>query len=258
MLPKQAKSTAESAFRELTHFIQVDLESVDPFTLARLEKAATDGMKSNVVMAYQAFGLICRYRWDNDGVDEYFKLALRTSNDSSIMVNYASTLMSLNRFAEAATWSESASRATPENLNFLRTAVEANWYAGRYDRSLELIDTLCSRALEPNLPADMEHRRQMVSTLHRCEVSLDTVERLHSALYKFLADNNIISRGALSYIDNAPGEESVFVTITIDRDEEEVRRLDEQLTPILFDSVEHFPLGSFSIGLEKLEAEHAS
>jgi hypothetical protein len=185
-------------------------------------------------------------------VDENFGTAIRLSGNAALKANYAATLMSLGRVSEAATLSERASAAEPSNLHVLRIAVEWNWYAGRFERSFDLAEMLRLRSPNDDM-SDGAHRQQVVETLRQCDVSFNTVERLHAALYRYLSDQRIVSRGAQSYVDTSVGEESVLVTVTIDRDEDEVRRLDEALTPVLFGAVEHFPLGSFSIGLGRFE-----
>jgi hypothetical protein len=257
MQPKQAKSMAESAFDEKTNLISRGIDVVDEFTLARLERQAREGIKTEAILGYQALGLVGRYRWDHAAVDENFGAAIRLSGSAAVTANYASTLMSLDRISEAAIMSEKASAAEPTDLTCLSTAVESNWNAGRFERSLELLETLGVRSPNECL-TDVAHRQQIVATLRQCEVSFNTVERLHAALYNFLSDKHVVSRGTQSYVDTSVGEESVFITVAIDRGEDDVRRLDEELTPVLFGAVEHFPLASFSIGLGNLGRTHGS
>ena len=152
---------------------------------------------------------------------------------------------------------EKASASQPTNLSELKKAIETNWYAGRWERSLELTQTLLERSPGENRQVK-EHRDEFMALVRRNNVSFETIERLYDTLYLFLRDRRIRAHGFASYIDQSPGEESIAIRIHIDRSEQEVDALEEELTPLLFNAVEEFPLGSFSIELGRRTVPHAA
>jgi len=253
----QTKSVAEEAFDELSALLVDGAESIDGFSKVRFAKLARDGIQTNPVLAYQALAMLSGLEWDHDAVDHNYKTALNCTADGSVASNYASTLSSLNRFAEAACMAEKASASQPTNLSELKKAIETNWYAGRWERSLELTQTLLERSRGENRQVK-EHRDEFMALVRRNNVSFETIERLYDTLYLFLRDRRIRAHGFASYIDQSPGEESIAIRIHIDRSEQEVDALEEELTPLLFNAVEEFPLGSFSIELGRRTVPHAA
>ncbi|MFP6562832.1 hypothetical protein WJ542_31710 [Paraburkholderia sp. B3] len=256
MVAPRAKSVAEEAFDELSSLVHNDWDSLDPFTLARLERAARNGISVDPILAHQVLGIVAAIRWDDATMDEQFGIAMRYDTGATVEENYASTLDGVERCIESANMYERAANTHPTDLAIWRLAMRANWQAGRWQRTLELADVLAQRSPDEEFP-HLETQKQLIAMAERNGVSLSTIETLHTALYSFLHDRRVHSVGTTCHSDTTPGEESIYIMVRIRGDLEQVKRLDEELTPVLFDAVDDLPLGSFCIGLVAEEREDA-
>ncbi len=134
------------------------------------------------------------------------------------------------------------------NLSDLRLAADAAWHAGLWGRSLELMELLpASDSSQGDDP--YTDRFKAVSILRDRGVTFELVETLHTAVYGFLADRGVRIAGTSLYIDESPGDQTIFVTIEVAESEDVTRKLDEELTEVLFSAVDVVPLGTFSIDL---------
>lgn len=254
MTRAQTKTIASEIFDEVSAILAGGIFTLDEFTRARLERKAHDALQADQLLGYQALALIASLDWNNAAVDEYFGKAMRFESGGSAEENYATCLMSLNRFQEAAVVAEKASALQPTDLASLRSAIEVNWCGGRWQRAMELTETLRHRSPKEDWALYSPRERLMEVT---CDlgVPFDTIERLFNALYSFLADKQVRSRACSSAIDTTPGDTAIYVSIKVDGSNEQVQMLDDELTPLLFDAVDELPLGSFFIGLEPVDAE---
>jgi tetratricopeptide (TPR) repeat protein len=244
----KAQTVAEEAFNELTVRLRAGQLELDGFTKLRLERAAKSAITIAPAAAHQVLAILAGLQWDDAAMDEHFGIAMRYDTGSRVEHNYATVLLALDRYIEAANMFERASNTNPNDLGLLRSASAINWQAGRWQRALELAELLKQRSPDQEVePLASQH--SMVELAQRNDVSLLVIEQLHTALYSFLHDRRIRVQGSSAGCDLTPGEESLYVTIRINGDSAAVQRLDEELTPVLFDAVEAFPVGSFHIGL---------
>ena len=248
MAAPRAKSVAEEAFDELSSLVHKDWGSIDSFTLARLERAAKNGIPVDPVLAHQVLGIVAAIRWDDATMDEQFGIAMRYDAGATVEENYASTLDGAGRCIESANLYERAANTHPIDRAIWRRAMQANWQAGRWQRTLDLADELAKRSPDEEFP-HLNTQKQMIAVVKRNGVSLQTIEALHTAVYSFLHDRRVRTIGTVCDSDTSPGEESIYILVRIKGDPEQVKELDEELTPVLFDAVDAFPLGSFYIGL---------
>lgn len=254
----KAKTVAEEAFDELTVLLREGRLDIDEFTKARLDRAARHAIHIEPSQSHQILAILAGLEWDDVAMDEHFGIAMRYDSSAVVENNYAAVLLAVDRYIEAATMYERASKTDPNDLGLLRAAQAINWQAGRWQRAVDIAETLKLRSPneEPEFLAD---QRSLIEIAERNKVMLPVIEQLHTAVFSFLHERRIRSQGISCNVDTTPGEESIYVSVRINGDREEVQRLDEELTPLLFDAVDEFPLGSFHIGLavERSEARDA-
>lgn len=248
------KTRAEEAFDELSVLLQEKRFDIDEFTQIRLEKAARSGIEIFPSEAHQVLAILAGLRWDAAAMDENFSTAMRFGTESIVEHNYAETLRAANRYVDAANMYERASNTNPTDLVLLRSAMVCNWQAGRWQRAMDLAEILMQRSPDEEFEY-LAKQRALIEMAQRNGVSLGVVEQLHTALYSFLRDRHIRALSSATDMDHTPGEESIYIAIRIKADREEVQRLDEELTPVLFDAVEVLPLGSFHIYLDVEEED---
>ncbi|EMN1928525.1 hypothetical protein RVV18_002940 [Burkholderia ambifaria] len=254
----RAKTVAEAALDELAGLLRDGAKKIDDFTCARLDRSARNGMHADPQQAHQVLGILAAMRWDDRQMDEHFHTAMRIARSALVNANYASTLELVDRFQEAADMYEKALSAHPTDLSLLRKAVSTSWQAGQWERSLELAQTLKERSPQEEIQHFFGEQLQAIEILRRAGVEIEVVERLHAALYTFLRSKQVWTSGSSMTADKTPGEEAVYVTVNVGLPLQEVRALDEELTPVLFDAVEEFPLGSLYIGLGAGELLHVA
>ena len=253
----KAESTAEHAFDQLSALLQDVWGPIDEFTLARLEAAANNGMSTDPVQAHQVLAIVAAVRWNDAAMDKHFGIAMRLDAGTTVEENYAATLIGVERWVEGAIVYERAANENPADLSILRSAMQMNWRAGRWERSLAIAEVLKQRA--PN--EQFEHlamQQQLVECAKRIGLSLAQVEALHTATYRYLHDQRVRSCGYRFDIDDTPGDETLHVIVDVPASYEEVERLDDALTPLLFDAVALLPLASFHIQLGARETSIAA
>jgi hypothetical protein len=248
MRPSKAKSTAEAAFDEVISLMNRRFVELDEFTAARLERAARAGIGNDPEHAYQTLGIIAASKWDVESMQSNFECAMRYASSGAVCVNYATSLNCTARLLEGAEQAETAAQREPTNLAYLRIAIDSNWNAGRWARALELQEQYHKRTVD-EMPLEFSYRENAFRIAERNGVKLETIEQLHTALFRFLSERHVRCLGAQAFTDSTPGEEAIYVTALVPGEAHEVRKLDEELTGVLFDAVEEFPLGTFSIEL---------
>jgi hypothetical protein len=178
---------------------------------------------------------------------------MRLAPRGTTYCNYAATLISMNRFIEAAKRVEMATLCEPTNLAVLRMATNTCWHAGLWEQSMSFARQLAERSPKED-PGSMEHRRRAMEVIERSGVSADKIEWLYTAVYAFLRERRIQVKGWTEDIDPMLCEETVYTTVEIDGSCEEVARLDMDLTPFLFAGPHTPPLATFSIDLGAYKA----
>jgi tetratricopeptide (TPR) repeat protein len=250
------RTSAGAALTELSALCQQDWNTIDAFTLARLERTARGGLQTDPVGAHQVLAIVAAVRWDDEEMDNHFGAALRIKSGATIQSNYATALDCVGRCSEAADMYERAAQIEECDLSLLRRTINANWRAGRWMRALEMTKTLMQRAPGESFE-DLEDDEDIVALANRLDVSHELIEKLHSTVHAFLRERKIwVSGSSLDFIAT-PGEECIYVAINVCTDRENAVRLDRELTPVLFDSVDDLPLGSFHIYIAS-EADHAA
>jgi len=248
------KSIAETAFRELTTRVTGGFQAIDEFTRIRLQRAATDGLNADPAVAHQVLAIIAATQWNHAKVDDHFGRAMRIAPCATTYCNYAATLISMNRFVEAAKLVEMASACEPSNLPFLRMAVNTCWLAGLWERSMMFLQQLGERSPKEDM-RPFAQRRAAVAIVEKRSISFETIERFYTTIYQFLSRHRIQVRGWAEDIDPSACEESIYLVVEIDRVQAEVERLDEELTPAIFSEIALPPLSAFSINLGVHKAE---
>jgi len=248
----QSKTVAEDAFAELSQLVRKGLGQVDEFTLLRLERAAQKGMKMDPAVAFQALGLVSRLRWDRDQLDRNFNAARAYSSCGIVEFNYASALRSMNRYVEASHWMNAAVDCAPTDLSFLRTAIDVAWAAGLWGECEALGRKLSERA--PDGPAPLsEIQRAALKVLRDASVPLETIAALHAATYSFLESKRVRIRTYDIDVDCDPGDESVYVELSLRANYEEVEALYDDLSNIFYETVENPRVDAFIISLKASE-----
>lgn len=248
------KSIAEAAFREVTSRVTGGFQAIDEFTRIRLQKTARDGLNADPAVAHQVLAIIAATQWNHAKVDEHYGRAMRIAPHATTYCNYAATLVSLNRFVEAAKLVEMASLCEPANLAYLRMAVDTCWHAGLWERSMWFLQQLEKRSPKEDMRS-FSQRRVAMEIVRNDNVPFATIEKLYTSVYAFLSKRRIQSRGWSEFVDSRRDEEAVFVTVEIDQSCAEVDRLDRELTEVLFNAVDNVPVETFAINLGVYEVK---
>ncbi len=241
-----------AAFNQICAHLDEDAGELDAATRKRLERIAKESMEAHPALAWQTLGMLAAERWDSEALEVAYANALRCERGVQAGINCAVALAACNRFGEAAEVAERAWQAQPSSLLALRGAIDMAWQAGRWARALELMQALSPRSNATDRETEA-YRRKAVAILERHAVPLSAVEALHDALYGLLATRRVRALAACEFVDDGPGEETVYVTVQIAREHDEVAQLDEALAEALSDAVEAYPLAAFVIDLAERE-----
>jgi tetratricopeptide (TPR) repeat protein len=241
-----------AAFNQICAHLDEDAGELDAATRKRLERIAKESMEAHPALAWQTLGMLAAERWDGEALEVAYANALRCERGVQAAINCAVALAACNRFGEAAEVAERAWQAQPSSLLALRGAIDMAWQAGRWARALELMEALNPRSNATDRETEA-YRRKAVAILEQYAVPLSVVETLHDAVYDFLATRRVRALAACEYVDDGPGEETVYVTVQIARERDEVERLDEALTEVLQETGGLPVLSTFCITLGEVE-----
>ncbi|WP_087688038.1 hypothetical protein [Pandoraea sp. PE-S2R-1] len=240
-------SKARAAFAELGDIAHARIEA-DEFTLARCERDAKASFDEDPIGALQLLGVVASFRWDDVGVQSNFERALAMGGSTTVQSNYARALGDINRYRQAANQFLLASGREPENLALLRSAIVLNFSVFEFDVARELCEKLAQRT--PSLGDDMREDMKMIEGIEKLGVDLETVRRTIDCALSFLASKNVRAVGFKQALDVSDGDGCLYVDVVVRTSEVRARELDEEFTPVLFDSIEHPQLSSIVVGLE--------
>ncbi|OXS92624.1 hypothetical protein [Pandoraea apista] len=240
-------SKAREAFAELGAIAHAGKEA-DEMTLARCARAARASLPNDPISAYQVFGVIASFRWNVSELTDNFRLALQAGGSASVNGNFARALADINRYKEAADQYAAAANREPENLSWLRMAGAFYYSVGDWERVKTIYEKLSKRA--DDVGEDMREIFEVVEGVEDFKIDLGTVRSTVDSALSFLTSKRVRTAGFRQTLDKSVGDECLYVDIMVHADENRVRELDEEFTPILFDEVERPQLSSIVVSLE--------
>ncbi len=241
----------DEAFQQLTALADLGV-SPDELSLQRHERAARECIHTDAVGAYQALGAVAMFRWSVEGVREHFERAVRLHSGAAVRANYGRALAELNDVVGAAVELEIASEKEPTNLSYLRAAIMYRFGAGQWTRARELLDRLDQRTREPGVR--MLGLRNTLEFASVISLRDETVSESVACALEFLRSRKVRVKGFFHSIDDVSGDDTVYLDIQIGTSKEEAKALDEELTSLLFDTVEDLQPGLFALSLDSCHA----
>ncbi|WGS54616.1 hypothetical protein LFL96_26780 [Paraburkholderia sp. D15] len=243
----QPLSKAQEAFNRLADLLALR-DEIDEFTLSRLERMAKEALQVDASNAYQVLGMIASRRWDAAGVNSNFQRAILSAPRAEIHANFGRALCDLNDLEEASVQVGIAADKEPENLLYLRSAINWSFCAGRWTRAQELMRVLLTRTKE-----QVQQSAELVSMAEmaqRIGLREETVQRTVSCAMEFLQSKKIRVVNYSNSAEKGRGEECIYFAFIVDVDAETARDVDDELTPILFQQVGELQLDSFVFTIE--------
>ena len=243
----QPLSKAQEAFNQLADRL-TENDEIDEFTLNRLERMADEGLRVDPSNAYQVLGMIASRRWDVDGVSSNFRRAMLAAPRAEIYANFGRALCDLNDLDEASTQVAIAAEREPENLLYLRSAINWSFCAGKWTRARELTRLLLSRTKE-----QVQQQAELISMTEMAErigLREETVWKTVACATAYLRSKKIRVINYSNSAEKSRGEECIYFAFLIDCDPQVAGDLDDELTPILFQEVGDLQLDSFVFTIE--------
>lgn len=247
------RETAARAFKELLPCFQGDWNAIDEFSLAHLVKIARADLSSDPTNAHQVLAMAAAVHWDEAGVDRHFNAALGSDESEAIRSNYAFALDCIGRCDRAANMYERSAHINFNDVTVLQKAIETQWRAGRWARSIGLTKIL-RLSSPPANPEPSDAKKKIVECTARIGASPYLLERLHAAIHSFLRDRKIRSVSSSFDLDDAAGNDKIHLTMDVLADPETVECLNEELAVVSSDAMESHPLSHFCIGLSGAHA----
>jgi hypothetical protein len=136
----------------------------------------------------------------------------------------------------------------PENLLYLRSAINWSFCAGRWTRAQQLLRVLLTRTKE-----QVQQSAELVSMAemaHRIGLREETVQNTVTCAMEFLRSRKIRVINYSNSAEKGRGEECIYFAFLVDVDPQTARDLDDELTPILFQKVGELQLESFVFTIE--------
>ncbi|WP_334067250.1 hypothetical protein [Burkholderia cepacia] len=229
---------------------------LDELTLHRIEKVGKEGITVDPVVAYQLLGVAASCRWDRDGVDRYFGLAIDSGADHTGIANYSRSLCDINELSAAADQLEIASGLAPESLLYLNAAITNRIGAGEWSRARELFHVLIQRTT--NLDPDTKSILDVIEFAYSIGIREETIRAILTTALRFLTERRVRFIGLGRDTDRIPGDECVYIDMYIGASREESARLDDELTPILFSEIGDLQLSRFGFSINSYPEAHES
>jgi tetratricopeptide (TPR) repeat protein len=241
------QSKASEAFNRLVDLAEEAIVP-DELALARFEKAARDSMHNDPGMAFQVLGVVAMLRWRLADVKSNFEEAIRQGAGVDGMANYGRALADMNEARAAAAQLFEAARREPGRLEFLRGAISYAYCAGEWTRALNLVESLERRT--PDLDEGSKRIKDVIGFAQKIGVRDETVMNSVDCALAFLRDKKIRTLEFGHSTERLRGEECIYLAINIGGDDDAAAALDDELTPVLFESVQDLQLGSFVLSIQ--------
>ncbi len=205
-------------------------------------------MPVDAVVASQALALVAAHRWEIAALRSNFENAIRLNGEAAVYANYARALTDVNDMRGAFDLMEIAARKEPENLAYLRAAVNWSFCAGFWEKTTELY-----RMLDLRTDASGSEAAGLVELVELARViglRDETVQNTIACATQFLADRKVRVASFSHSAEYSPADESIYFRLLVPVGRARARALDDELTPILFDAVSDLQLDTFILTIE--------
>lgn len=243
-------SRAREAFSKLIEYRRAG-KDLDEFSLLRFEREARASLADDPVAAYQALGLIGMFNWDSAVISENFEKARDAGGGHIVIANHARSLRDINDLAGCAQQIEQAASLAPENLAYLREAVTNRFCMGDWQRAGALLEILETRL--PAVDSALAGVRNIIDNSARVGLKEETVQLSMAAALDYLTLERVRMEAVGDSFDDLPGDECIYFDLFVAKPTDAARKLDESLTPYLFDKVPDLQLGVFLLSIESTD-----
>lgn len=236
---------------EIASFLQPYIESraaPDEFTLQRLKREIEKVASVDRTGTLFARAMIAVLEWDEDEIHALFRRSLNVHDQAEIHERYAIALQMMGNFKDASREAQLASMLNPTDLSALRRAISYTNLLGDMEMAKKLCDDYKLRS--PTSPyIDEEALIQTSKVLTKSGTSLEVVKKCNAIAFSVLKNARTPFKGIRYESDDE--DSSVMLFIDVDRNAEEVEKLDRELGQRLFDDVPDFHPSHYWVGFEK-------
>jgi len=219
-----------------------------PLEVVRLRNDAQKLVATDAVAAHQILGGLAALEFEVDAVRQHYRAALQLSNDAQVHSNYAVSLQFLGLYDEASEYALRAAHLEPENLTYLRNAIDYLTYAGRIGEALRTCAELDKR--EPGgRSREQEIVRELKLVMERTGVSEHEVHESFRLAFELLRENKLRFDRIGSAIELAPNGGLAHFTIFVSEPVDRVRRLDFDLGARLAERLDEMHSASFVVDI---------
>ncbi|MBF0622292.1 MAG: hypothetical protein HQL54_10250 [Magnetococcales bacterium] len=221
-------------------------EMIDPFTLARLTKAADNCRTSEPLLAFLALGRIACLEHNPSKMETYHKMMVNTAPDNPrCHLFYSISLRSFGFFSEACQRAKSAFDLDPDDKDIVQNRIRAEAAAGRFRKAARLMNF----SINANMPLTVrqfDFIKEVTYLLTEAQIDDVQTEALQQTAMALLDEHQIYPWGSLRFpmvrmalipdVENGnPSPSAVPVPVVlewhiqINADEQTIAQLNNQL-----------------------------
>jgi hypothetical protein len=236
----------QTANKALFERLSALVDHPQPFEIARLRQEAKKLLAVDAAAAYQILGGLAAIEFDIEGLHENHKAALRLTSAPDAIANYGVSLQLLGLFQEATPLAVRASNAQPENLYYLRTAVDYATYSGEIRKALELCSELEKRA--PDQEIEMKDLLlDFQKLMDKTGVDEHEIRKSFEIAFALLRSSTLRHDHVSLAVDLTTNSECAHFRIYVRALPGDVRKLDLRLGAELANQLEHMHSASLVV-----------
>ena len=223
-MPIQPADIAKQLFERLS-LAAGSAEVLDDLEIRRLEREAQKLMKADAWKAHQVLGALAAIKWDVEGVRAHHEASLKLRASGDAYRNYATSLQLVGQFHEAAEAIRTASERQPENITWLRTAIDFTLWEGEVTKAIDLEHEFEKRA--PNHESSSGILNRLLAFIERQRISEGELQRALGVAFSLLQKRRQRFKEVELSLDD--DQDTAFFSILINRPTKEVLALDAEL-----------------------------
>jgi tetratricopeptide (TPR) repeat protein len=245
---RNMRAIPKTKVEELIHILEPYMDSItqlDSFTLKKYKKEATVNLGTYPWAGHLALGMIAVLEWDQVALDQAYSNALHYCNDGFTRAHYGNALVLVGRYDDALRELLIAVDKAPEDLSYLRQAIDAAKLAGKF-RTAERLQTMFTQRAPGQSHGLRETMRQVAEVLDINGISESVVGKCNAIAFEVLRRNQI--RFLQTRFEADTQDNYVMFYIYVAADDDTVERLDDELGVELFDKVPDFHPDKYWVG----------
>lgn len=251
---RNMRAIPKTKVEELIHALEPYMDSItqlDSFTLKKYKKEAAVNLGTYPWAGHLALGMIAVLEWDQVALDQAYSNALHYRNDGFTHAHYANALALVGRYDDALRELVIAVDKSPEDLSFLRQAIDAAKSAGKLGTA-ERLQTMFMQRAPGQSHGPKETVQQVAEVLDANGISESVAGQCNAIAFEVLRRNQI--RFVQTRIEADTQDNYVMFYIDVAADDDTVERLDDELGIELFDKVPDFHPDKYWVGYSSAQS----